>query len=70
MRKGNALFGMYGVSAVEFAAPDRLDMCMAIRQVARVMAEHIGQHHVLKVGRFDEAVTCAFGAFGEERDSW
>ena len=32
MRKRNALFGMYGVSAVEFAAPDRPDLCMAIRQ--------------------------------------
>src|SRR6516164_2855897 len=32
MRKDNALFGMYGVSAVEFAAPDRPDLCVAIRQ--------------------------------------
>jgi hypothetical protein len=32
MRKGNALFGMYGVSAVDFAAPDRPDLCMAIIQ--------------------------------------
>jgi len=27
MRKGNALVGMYGVSAVESAAPDRPDLC-------------------------------------------
>ena len=32
MRRGNALFGMYGASAVEFAAPDRADLCTAIRQ--------------------------------------
>ena len=42
MRKRNALFGMYGVSAVEFAALDRPDLYMAIRQSRRVTAEQNG----------------------------